>query len=309
MVAKEFQPIVESIPEIHYSDENVQKIRDKSNELFESLLPKPEVEPEIIQVNDTATIYLAKPQKKNEDETLLPLIYYTHGGGLIAGNAKVFAGTNQIKADKYNAIVASIEYRLAPENPYPAAIDDVVAGLKWMFDHAEQYGIDKNRITIYGESAGGGLTAALGIYTRDKLPEIKVKNQILIYPMLDYKTSVDPANFPNKYTGEFIWTHASNAYGWKAYQGGKIIAEIELPYFSASHATDFSNLPNTFISFGSLDLFFEEDLKYIQSLCRAGNQITAKIINGAIHGFDAFPNSPIADNYNKELDYYLKTVL
>jgi len=309
LVAEEYRPVADFIPAFKVSDETVGMLRETMDKMSEPFLIKVEIEPEVVKVNEHTTIYLSKPQNKMPDGEKLPVIYFTHGGGLISGSALSFLGLNQKKADKYNAIYATVEYRLAPENPFPAAIEDVAAGLKWIYDNADEFSIDKNRISTYGESAGGGLTAALSFYVRDKFPEINIKNQILIYPMLDYQTSVDPENFPNKYIGEFVWTHDLNIYGWKSYQGKQAIAQDELAYFSPAHATDFSSLPKTYISFGSLDLFFEEDLKFIQDLSRAGNEISARIVNGAIHGFDSFPNSPIADEYNRELDAYIKDVL
>jgi acetyl esterase/lipase len=141
---------------------------------------------------------------------VLPCIYHIHCGGYIAGKAADVEGAHLPLAAELGCSIVSVDYRLAPETRFPGAIEDCYAGLRWLFANATEVGIDLNRIGVMGESAGGGLAAALALMVRDRA-EYRLAFQHLIYPMLDDRTCMAK---PHPFTGEFIWTAESNRFGW-----------------------------------------------------------------------------------------------
>lgn len=261
---------------------------------------------EKVAINDSASVLIYQPDGSGM-KSPLPVIYYIHGGGYVSGAAGMYDNEHHQRSLLLNCIVVAIDYRLAPENPYPAALDDCVAGIRWAHDNAEEIGIDRSRITVMGESAGGGLSAALCLYLRDNL-DIRPKNQILMFPMLDYKTSEDPNSFPNKYAGEYVWTHELNNFGWRYYRGDGHLFENEIGYFSPAHASEYSSLPNTYIAVGSLDLLLEESLHYVNALATAGVSVSMEVVSGGVHGFNFLPGET-ARKFNERQTQYLLDVL
>ncbi|MBS0149417.1 MAG: alpha/beta hydrolase [Nitrospira sp.] len=259
-----------------------------------------------VSVNKDVSLLLYRP-KESRQNTPLPTIYYIHGGGYVSGSADLYDNEHYEKATKLNCIVAAVEYRVAPEHPHPTPLHDCAAGISWVHDNSEIIGVDAARITVMGESAGGGLSASLCHYLRDTSP-IKPKNQVLLFPMLDYKTSINPAEYTNKYVGEYVWTHELNNFGWTYLLGEKKITDIDIQYYSPSHAPNFAGLPNTYIAVGSLDLLLEESLEYAKSLSRAGVPIYMEVVAGAVHGFNFIP-SETARKFNERLMGYLADVL
>jgi acetyl esterase/lipase len=163
--------------------------------------------------------------------------------------------------------------------------------LKWLYTHAGELGVDPTRIAIGGGSAGGGLTAALGLLTRDR-GEIPLVFQLLLYPMLDDRT-VTTAD-PHPYTGEFIWTARANQFGWTALLGVPPGGPGISPYAAAARAESLAGLSPTFISVGTLDLFLEENLEYARRLMRAGVPTELHVYPGAYHGFGMAANAQVS---------------
>jgi acetyl esterase/lipase len=178
--------------------------------------------------------------------------------------------------------VVSVDYRLAPETPYPGSVEDCYAALKWLFTHAEDLGIDPKRIAVGGSSAGGGLAAALALLTRDR-GEVPLVFQLLLAPMLDDRTCTSTE--PHPYTGEFIWTPEANCFGWTSLLGQKPGGPDVSPYAATARAEHLEGLPATFINVGALDLFLEEDMEYARRLVRAGVSTELHVYPGAYHGF------------------------
>ena len=221
----------------------------------------------------------------------LPAIYHIHGGGYVLGEAKDFESLHRPLVNALDCVLVSVDYRLAPETPFPGAIEDCYAGLRWMFEHAAEIGVDAARIGVMGESAGGGLGAALALMARDR-GEYPLAFQHLIYPMLDDRTctTVDP----HPYTGEFVWPVANNRFGWSALLGHEPGIDGVSPYAAAARATDLKGLPPAFISTGSLDLFLEEDMEYARRLLRAGVPTELHVFPGGYHGFDIVQTARIS---------------
>lgn len=213
----------------------------------------------------------------------LPVIYHIHGGGYVMGSAEFYEPVSRPLVGKLGCALVSVDYRLAPETPYPGPLDDCYAGLAWVFAHAEAEGFDINRIGVKGESAGGGLAAALALLARDR-GEYPLAFQHLIYPMLDDRTG--SGSEPPAHIGEFVWTVESNRFGWASLLGGAPGGGDVPAYAAPARATDLSGLPPTFLYIGALDLFVEEDIDYARRLIRAGVPTELHVIPGAFHGFE-----------------------
>jgi len=216
----------------------------------------------------------------SEAETPVPGLYYIHGGGMVLGDVPMGDVDCKGLATEMGCVVASVEYRLAPEHPHPAPIEDCYAGLKWFADNSESLGVDRDRIAVSGASAGGGLAAALALLARDR-GEVNIIHQDLIYPMLDDR-NITPASHYVQHPK--VWNRQANIAGWTALLGKPIGSDDVSPYASPSRAEDLSGLPPAFIIVGELDLFVDEDIEYAQRLTRAGVPTELHVFPGAFHG-------------------------
>lgn len=242
------------------------------------------------------------------DTPLRPAIFHIHGGGFVIGEAAMSDAVNARRAALHDAVVVSVDYRLAPETPFPGPLEDCHAGLAWTIAHAVELGIDPQRIVVIGESAGGGLAAALALLVRDR-GEHRLVGQVLIYPMIDHRTGADDDPHPNPTTGEFIWTQGSNRFGWASMRGTDPIDEARLGHFSPSRAADLAGLPPAFVGVGALDLFLEEDVAYATALSRAGVPVELHVYAGAFHGFDILPGTPLAVRFARDVNDALARML
>ncbi|HTZ71442.1 MAG TPA: alpha/beta hydrolase [Acetobacteraceae bacterium] len=211
-----------------------------------------------------------------------PAFLHLHGGGFVLGMPEINDGANRALAAELGCVVASVDYRLAPETRFPGAVEDGYAALAWLHAEAEALGIDRARIAIGGESAGGGHAASLAIWARDR-GEYPICLQLLDSPMLDDRTGSIGESHP--YCGEFVWTPANNRFGWSALlgvaAGGAGVPQGAVP----ARADDLSGLPPAFIAVGALDLFLEESIEYARRLIRAGVPAELHVFPGAFHGF------------------------
>jgi len=217
-------------------------------------------------------------------------VLYIHGGGFIGGSAEMTDAVCVAIAEKHKALVVSVDYALAPENPFPGPVDQCYTALRWLLNEAPARGIDPSRIVIMGHSAGGGLAAATALLHRDR-GGAPLAGQVLIYPMLDARTGTSAAPIENESTGEFGWTRGINRFAWNALRGREPIAKEREGHFSPALAVDLRDLPPTFLAVGSVDLFLEEDVNYGMRLSRAGVPVDLHVYVGGIHGFDFFPSA------------------
>jgi len=211
-----------------------------------------------------------------------PALLHIHGGGYIVGSAKMSQAANQLTASAADCVVVSVDYRLAPETPHPGPVEDCYAALKWLHDNAGALGVDPTRLAVAGESAGGGLAAALALLARDR-GEIPLIHQHLTYPMIDDRTCTAE---PHPYAGEFVWTASYNHFGWSSLLGGSPGRKDVSPYAAAARAENLAGLPSTYIAVGALDLFVEENIEYARRLVRAGVPTELHVYPGTFHGFE-----------------------
>jgi len=212
----------------------------------------------------------------------LPVLFHMHGGGYVLGAPEINADTHRVLAAELDCAIVSVDYRLAPETPHPGPIEDCYAALRWTHAHAGELGIDASRIGVFGESAGGGLAAALALLARDRR-EIPLRFQHLIYPMLDDRTCTHAD--PHPHAGQHVWTAEHNHFGWQSLLGAAPGADGVSAYAAAGRAQDLGGLPPAFIAVGALDLFLEENLEYARRLTRAGVPVELHVYPGAPHAF------------------------
>jgi len=237
---------------------------------------------------------------------VLPAIYYIHGGGMILGTLNENDIPCQSLARELGCVIVAVEYRLAPEHPYPAPLEDCYAGLKWLMSNASALNVDGKRVAIMGASAGGGLAAGLALLARDR-KELKIAYQMLIYPMIDDTNVKSAKAAKNDYYG---WSRASNRIGWQAYLGKRFGGSNVPAYAAPVRAKNVRGLPPAYVSVGDMDLFLNEDLTYAHKLALAGVPLDLHVYPGAIHGFDALaPASGVAKRATADMIRALRAAL
>jgi acetyl esterase/lipase len=224
---------------------------------------------ESITLDSGAGIRLFRPPGVTEPA---PALLWIHGGGYVLGTAQMDDGLCRRFSRRLGITVASVDYRLAPEHPYPTPLEDCYSALTWL---AGLPAVQKDRVAIGGASAGGGLAAALALLARDR-GALTPAFQVLVYPMLDDRSSVSP-----EHSGYRLWNARSNHFGWEAYLGGAD-RQVAVP----ARRDDLGGLPPAWLGVGTHDLFHDEDLAYAERLTAAGVPCHVEVVPGAFHGFD-----------------------
>ncbi len=233
-------------------------------------VPGPDGEPDV-------TVRIYRPTAASGE---LAGIYYIHGGGMILGDIEGEDAAATRICDEVGAVVVSVEYRLAPEHPHPAPVEDCYAGLVWMAKNAADLGVDADRLAIYGASAGGGLTIATALLARDRGGPA-VSFMMPIYPMIDDTNTTASSQ---EITDIGIWDRAGNIEAWAWYLGGRPADQYAAP----SRADDVSGLPPTYVDVGTLDLFRDEDIAFTQRLMQAGVPTELHVHPGSYHASETF---------------------
>ena len=210
----------------------------------------------------------------------LPGIFFIHGGGMIMGSIETENHKAAMLCKAIQSIVVSVEYRLAPENPHPAPVQDCYKALVWMAKNATELSLDTDRLAIVGGSAGGGLAIGTALMARDKeFP--KLRFQMANYPMIDDRNETASSR---EITDVGIWDRKANIEAWDWYLGGKKADKYAAP----ARAIDLSGLPPTFIDVGELDLFRDEDIEFAKRLLQAGVTTELHVYPGAYHASESF---------------------
>ncbi|MFZ4746103.1 MAG: alpha/beta hydrolase [Sphingomonas sp.] len=237
------------------------------------------------------------------DHTARPCALHIHGGGFVGGSALLEAPSMRALAQEAQCIIASVDYCLAPEDPYPAALDDCAAAFAFLLADAARWRIDTSRIGFIGESAGGGLAAGLALKLRDA-----GKNRPaflhLIYPMLDDRTAASGGadNVP-------VWSGPSNQFAWRCYLGDSIGGDSVSIYAAPGRAPDLSGMPPTYLAVGDCDLFLGENTRFARALELAGVEVEFDVYTGGVHGFMHAQSATIAIKARANSVYALKRAM
>lgn len=230
------------------------------------------------------TLRLYRPETAAADS---PGLIYIHGGGMIMGDLESQDENMREAATELNIPIASIDYRKAPEHPYPAAPEDCYAGVSWVFANAQSLGMDPTNIGLMGASAGGGLALAVALMLRDRQGP-SLKYLLPIYPMIDDRHETTSSN---EVVDIGIWDRAGSIEAWNWYLGG---AEAD-SYAAPARAENLSKLPPTYIDVGDLDLFRDENITIVQRLSAAGVSVEFHLWPGAYHASELFaPNAALS---------------
>ncbi len=214
----------------------------------------------------------------------LPGLYWIHGGGMVTGRLEDEDLRVKAFVEQVGCVAVSVDYRLAPEHPHPAPIEDCYTGLVWTSERADELGIEPALLAVGGASAGGGLAAATVLLARDRgTPNLAF--QLLICPMLDDR-NITPSS--HEITDVGVWDRDMNISGWTALLGDKRGTDEVSPYAAPARASDLTVLPPTFIDVGALEVFRDEDADYALRLMRAGVPTELHVYAGAYHGWDGF---------------------
>lgn len=223
-----------------------------------------------------------KPLNASASGADVPGVLWLHSGGYALGSPEQEVGYFRKMIAASNCVVVTPDYRLSPEAPYPAAFDDGYTALRWMQAHAAALGYRPNQLAVGGESAGGGLAAALSLYARDQ-GDVRIAFQMPFYPMLDDRMTSESARDNNAP----VWDSVSNTSAWKLYLGPLLGREVP-PYAAPARATDYRGLPPTITFVGELELFRDETLAYVDYLRKAGVPTDFELYPGCYHAFDSF---------------------
>jgi acetyl esterase len=283
LVDPEIAPLLEMFPPLQLSNEVIPNVRQMLN-AHSPELPPPVIEPRELRVpgvgsHEVPILVFDPPNRKNR-----AAILQIHGGGMVMGTAGSNTLSNAALAKALDILVVAVDYRLAPENPFPAPQNDCLAAYDWLILNAPSLGVEVGRLAVMGESAGGALAASLALMAGE-------------------------AQGGLAHTGEFIWTRESNQYGWTALRGDYLCNDHRVGWFSPALASDLTNLPPTFIAAGALDLFLEEDLYYAQRLVAAGTPVELHVYPGGVHAFNLVQTAGIALQFDRDLKSALTKLL
>lgn len=221
-------------------------------------------------------------------------LLYIHGGGYVSGSALRDDPAVRALALALDCVILSVDYRLAPETPFPGPLADVHAGLAWLHANAGRLGVDPARIAVRGNSAGGGLAAGLALQARDggRYPIAQV---VLVYPMLDDRTGDHPT------AGSHVWTPQANRFGWSSYLAGWTQDGADKGYAVPARAAMLQGLPPTWIGVGALDLFVDENLEFGRRLMRAGVATEMHVYPAAYHGFNLIATAAVSQRFERDM--------
>ncbi len=290
-IAPELLPFLDQFPALELTRENLAAVRRELNRLSKQAADELEGFDHI----DVSDEFIDRPRgggklrlrlyARSKDSGMRPGLLWIHGGGYILGSPEMDELQLCRMAHELGCLVVAPDYRLAPEHPWPAGLDDCDAALGWMLEHSGGLRIDTGSLALGGASAGGGLAAALALRAREQRSGA-IRYQCLIYPMLDHR-NVAPA------AGEarecFLWDHEKNRFAWDCYLGPNDPSGSVSPFASPARANQLQGLPPAYLCIGDEDLFHGESLEYARRLRESGVAVDLEIVPGAPHSFDNLP--------------------
>ena len=242
-------------------------------------------------------VCIYKPIKSKEN---VPGVIWLHGGGYAIGTPEQSKVIAKRLIEASNCVVVAPDYRLSVKAPYPAALEDSYNSLLWMKNHTKELGIRNNQLIVGGDSAGGGLTAALTIYARDK-GEVSIAFQMPLYPMLDDRMTNESARDNNAP----VWDSKSNFTCWKLYLG-ELFGTPNVPCYAApARLEDYTKLPPTATFVGELEPFRDETIQYVENLRKAGVPVEFEMYKGCYHAFEQI--CPKAEVSKKAITFNINT--
>jgi acetyl esterase/lipase len=227
-------------------------------------------------------------------------VLYLHGGGFIVPLLPAYDGMMRAYTKATGVPMLVVDYRVAPEHPHPTPVEDCYVALRWLADNAAERGVDPSRIAVMGESAGGGLAAAVALMARDRGGPA-LKQQLLIYAMLDDRTVGPDPTLPPEY---LVFNYDDNLTGWGALLGSERAGENVPPYAAPARATHLSGLPDAYIDVGVLDILRDENIDYARRLMAAGVSTELHVLAGLPHGFDMV--APNAEATQRDMAHRLR---
>jgi acetyl esterase/lipase len=261
--------------------------------------PSPGIERRDYTVEGDPAVVI-RVHRPTDVEGPLPAVYSMHGGGYVLGSYASDDARLDGWARTFRCVGVSVEYRLAPETPYPGPLDDCYLGLKWVFEHHDELGIDPERIGVCGTSAGSGLAAGLALLARDR-GEVPLRFQLLDAPMID-----DRQLTPSSQRDDLvIFDRHSNEFGWRSYLGD-LYGKSDVPIYAApARAADLLGLPPTYICVGNVDGFRDEAIDFATRLNQAGVPTELHVYAGAPHGVKRFVDVPVARRYIEGINEWI----
>ncbi|MFF5551577.1 alpha/beta hydrolase [Streptomyces olivaceoviridis] len=279
-------------------DPTLEELRDGGSfEVVERTVPGPDGAPDV-------PLLIARPAGLSD---AAPVVYHLHGGGMISGSSRTgMPGILRQWAAPLGLVVVSADYRLAPEHPYPAGVEDCYAGLVWVARHAAEIGGDPERIVVAGGSAGGGLTAAVALLARDRGGP-RLAGQLAMCPMLDDRNDTPSAR---QMAGHGVWDRRANEAGWTSLLGEARGTDRVPPYAAPARATDLSGLPPAYIDAGAAETYRDEDITYASRIWQAGGDAELHVWSGGFHGSDQIaPDTAVARDAREARVRWLRRIL
>jgi acetyl esterase/lipase len=221
----------------------------------------------------------------------MPSVIYCHAGAFVLGDVSFCDPWALEAVPALGCVVVGVGYRLAPENPFPAAVDDCLAALRWTVDNADGIDIDRTRVAVAGGSSGGGLAASVCLRARDEGGPA-VAFQLLKYPAVDNALATTSMKM---YTDTPGWDAVNSRYMWKHYLGEDLAKPLEVsPYAAPARATNLSGMPPAYILTCEFDPLRDEGIAFAGRLLEAGVHVELHNIPRTFHEFDGVPDAPIA---------------
>lgn len=287
--------------------EKVQEVRELHDSMIPQVPDRDDVETEDRQVpgpdgEAEVRVRIYRPSSAVSD--VLPGVFEIHGGGFMTGSIEMMDAWCQRIAAELPAVVVSVDYRLAPEHPFPAGIEDCYAALSWMAAHAADLGVDAARIAIAGQSAGGGLAAGLALLARDRGgPQIAY--QLLEIPELDDRLDT-PSMLAFQDTP--LWNRPNAVWSWRHYLGAQAAGDPS-PYAAPARAEDLAGLPPAYVSTMQFDPLRDEGLRYAMRMLEAGVAVELHSYAGTFHGSMLVPDAEPSRRNSEEVLVLLQRAL